>query len=139
LIGRAERREPPDADTIGRLTPLRSLAETDDRDAVTNCDLQLPLTCPSSEWGRPDGTDGRPDSARKDQAFELQLRGQKVMLDRDLAKLYGVTTKTLNQAVKRNLIRLPLEFMFRLTSEEAEPMRSQSVTASKRNMPFDRR
>src|SRR5262245_55305398 len=67
----------------------------------------------------------------------LQLRGQKVMLDRDLAKLYVVTTKALNQAVRRNLARFPEDFMFRLTSEEAEPMRSQSVTGSKRNVRFE--
>src|SRR5438105_15952327 len=66
----------------------------------------------------------------------LLLRGQKVMLDEDLATLYGVTTKVLNQAVRRNLGRFPEDFMFRLTSEEAEAMRSQIVTASKRNVRF---
>ena len=48
----------------------------------------------------------------------LLLRGQKVMLDRDLAKLYQVSTKVLNQAVKRNQKRFPLDFMFQLTNEE---------------------
>lgn len=48
------------------------------------------------------------------------LRGEKVMLDRDLAKLYGVTTKALNQAVKRNIERFPDDFMFQLDKPEAE-------------------
>ncbi|HYX31053.1 MAG TPA: ORF6N domain-containing protein, partial [Pyrinomonadaceae bacterium] len=45
------------------------------------------------------------------------IRGEKVMLDRDLALLYGVETKMLNRAVKRNLKRFPLDFMFQLTAE----------------------
>ncbi len=48
------------------------------------------------------------------------IRGQKVMLDRDLAMLYGVTTKRLNEAVKRNIRRFPEDFMFQLTKEEVE-------------------
>jgi hypothetical protein len=58
------------------------------------------------------------------------FRGQKVMLDSDLAELYGVETKTFNQAVKRNLDRFPEDFMFQLTSDEFENLRSQSVTSS---------
>jgi phage regulator Rha-like protein len=50
----------------------------------------------------------------------LLLRGQKVMLDRDLAALYGVETKNLNKAVRRNLDRFPADFMFQLTPEEAD-------------------
>jgi len=46
------------------------------------------------------------------------VRGQKVMLDRDLARLYGVETRSLNQAVRRNIGRFPEDFMFRLTREE---------------------
>jgi len=46
------------------------------------------------------------------------IRGRKVMIDRDLAELYGVKTKVLNQAVKRNLNRFPLDFMFQLSKEE---------------------
>lgn len=63
-----------------------------------------------------------------------EIRGQKVMLDFDLAGLYGVATKALNQAVKRNIERFPEDFMFQLTEEEG--MRSQIVTASqkKRNV-----
>ena len=61
----------------------------------------------------------------------FEIRGQKVMLDFDLAALYEVETKALNQAVKRNLERFPQDFMFRLTQEEWNNMRSQIVTAYK--------
>ena len=54
-----------------------------------------------------------------------EIRGQKVMLDRDLAALYEVPTHRLNEAVKRNLKRFPLEFMFQLTEEEWKNQRSQ--------------
>ncbi|WP_390624746.1 ORF6N domain-containing protein [Anthocerotibacter panamensis] len=60
----------------------------------------------------------------------LLIRGQKVILDSDLAQLYGVATKVLNQAVKRNLDRFPEDFMFQLTQEEAETLRSQFVTSN---------
>ena len=62
-----------------------------------------------------------------------EIRGQKVMLDFDLAELYEVKTKALNQAVKRNVKRFPIDFMFRLTVNEWEIMRSQIVTASNEN------
>jgi phage regulator Rha-like protein len=59
------------------------------------------------------------------------LRGQKVMLDSDLATLYGVSTKRLNEQVKRNLMRFPEDFMFQLTTEEvAEFLRSQFATSN---------
>jgi len=66
----------------------------------------------------------------------LLLRGERVILDADLARLYGVTTRALNQAVKRNVKRFPEDFMFQLTVDEVEAMRSQIVTASKRNVRF---
>jgi len=56
-----------------------------------------------------------------------EIRGMKVMLDRDLAGLYGVETRTLNQAVKRNSNRFPADFMFQLTREEWDSLRSQIV------------
>jgi phage regulator Rha-like protein len=56
------------------------------------------------------------------------IRGKKVMLDWDLAELYGVATKVLNQAVKRNSSRFPEDFMFQLSIEEAKKSRSQIVT-----------
>ncbi len=58
----------------------------------------------------------------------LLIRGQKVMLDRDLARLYQVKAKTLNQAVKRNKKRFPSDFMFQLTWEESKSLRSHFVT-----------
>ena len=60
----------------------------------------------------------------------LEIRGQRVMLDRDLAELYGVETKVLNQAVKRNINRFPEDFMFVLTEEEWLRLRSQFVTSN---------
>jgi hypothetical protein len=57
------------------------------------------------------------------------IRNQKVMLDSDLAELYGVETKVLKQAVKRNLSRFPEDFMFELTEIEFESLRSQFVTS----------
>jgi hypothetical protein len=59
------------------------------------------------------------------------IRGEKVLLDADLAALYGVGTKALNQAVKRNRNRFPEDFMFQLTAEEWARMRAQSVTSIK--------
>jgi hypothetical protein len=73
------------------------------------------------------------------------IRGQKVMLDTDLAQIYGVETKALNRAVKRNKERFPEDFVFQLTPEEFATMRcqigtgsnrSQIVTTSKRNVRF---
>jgi len=61
------------------------------------------------------------------------IRGQKVMLDRDLAMLYEVETKVLNQAVKRNPERFPEDFMFQLTKEEFENLRFQNGTSSLRS------
>ncbi len=61
-----------------------------------------------------------------------EIRGQKVMLDFDLARLYQVSTGALNQAVKRNIERFPADFMFRLTGEEVQNMTSQFVISSKR-------
>lgn len=61
----------------------------------------------------------------------LSIRGEKVMLDSDLAELYGVETKVLNQAVKRNVSRFPSDFCFQPTQPEADnlkSLRSQSVT-----------
>ena len=64
----------------------------------------------------------------------LSVRGLRVMLDSDLAKIYGVTTKQLNQQFKRNLDRFPNDFAFVLTNQEVADMRSQNVTSSRRNM-----
>ena len=59
-----------------------------------------------------------------------EIRGQKVMLDRDLAEMYGVETRVLNQAVKRNIERFPSDFMFQLTDEEMKIWKSQIVMSN---------
>ena len=69
------------------------------------------------------------------------IRGQKVMLDKDLAELYGVETKVLNQAIKRNSDRFPEDFMFQVNEEEWQSLRSQIVTSKagrggSRYLPF---
>ncbi len=60
----------------------------------------------------------------------LLIRCEKVLLDSDLAELYDVETRVLVQAVKRNLDRFPVDFMFQLNKREFENLRSQSVTSS---------
>jgi len=62
------------------------------------------------------------------------IRGKKVLIDRHLAELYGVKTKVLNQAVKRNIYRFPVDFMFQLTREEATNWKSQIVTSNNDTM-----
>jgi hypothetical protein len=62
----------------------------------------------------------------------ILVRGQKVMLDQDLATLYGVETRKLVQAVKRNIDRFPEDFMFQLTKDEFDLLRSQIVTSKQR-------
>lgn len=68
-----------------------------------------------------------------------RIRGHNVMLDSDLASLYDVETKVLNQSIKRNIDRFPEDFMFQLTNDEWDNLRSQIVTASwggRRNLPY---
>lgn len=69
-----------------------------------------------------------------------EIRGQRVMLDRDLAQMYGIETKVLKQSVKRNIIRFPSDFMFELSKEEFDSLRSQFVTSKSkggtRYMPY---
>jgi len=60
----------------------------------------------------------------------IELRGEKVILDFDLAILYGVDTKVLKQSVKRNISRFPTDFMFKINSKEIRELRSQFVTAT---------
>jgi hypothetical protein len=59
-----------------------------------------------------------------------EIRGQQVMLDADLAELYGVETRVLNQGVKRNPLKFPSDFMFELTEKEWQNLKSQNVTSS---------
>ena len=65
-----------------------------------------------------------------------EIRGQKVMLDRDLAGLYGVELKRLNESVKRNIKRFPQEFMFQLMDEEWVNLRSQIATFTKNSRKY---
>ena len=58
------------------------------------------------------------------------VRGQRVLLDGDLARLYGVTTMVFNQAIKRNIARFPRDFIFQLTREELGNLKSQTVISS---------
>src|SRR5690242_14323165 len=67
---------------------------------------------------------------RKVERCILVIRDQKVMLDRDLAGLYGVSTRRLNEQVRRNIARFPSDFMFQLTAAETEALRSQTATTS---------
>jgi hypothetical protein len=105
------------------------------------CDLDQPLRS-SGRW-LPQGTtiaavaSMRKRSERRSQAALVPsrigrtiriVRGHNVMIDADLADLYQVDVKVLNQAVKRNRARFPADFMFQLTAREAHSLRSQSVT-----------
>jgi hypothetical protein len=67
------------------------------------------------------------------------IREQKVMLDRDLAELYQVETRTLNQAVRRNIDRFPADFMFQLTEKEFQEWKSQIVTSKSERMSLRKR
>ncbi|MBI4982790.1 MAG: ORF6N domain-containing protein [Candidatus Omnitrophica bacterium] len=69
----------------------------------------------------------------------LELRGKRVMLDRDLAKLYSVEAKRLNEQVKRNIKRFPSDFMFQLSWEEVESLRSQIATLNELRYTFSKR
>ena len=69
----------------------------------------------------------------------FMIRGHKIMLDRDLAKLYGVKTMVLNQAVKRNIKRFPQDFMFQLSKEEMENWISQFVISNRERMGIRRK
>ena len=68
-----------------------------------------------------------------------EIRGRKVMIDKDLAELYQIEVKRLNESVKRNVKRFPLDFMFQLTTEEWQNLKSQFATSSwggSRKLPF---
>ena len=78
------------------------------------------------------------DNLQVIQSKIYEIRGQKVMLDRDLAEMYGVLTKALNQAVKRNIDRFPSDFMFQLTNEETRNWKSQIVTSNSIKMGMRR-
>jgi hypothetical protein len=70
------------------------------------------------------------DVVRRIGGMIIEIRGERVILDSDLAVLFGVTTKALNQAVQRNISRFPVDFMFRIDHQEYAYLRSQFVTSS---------
>ena len=77
--------------------------------------------------------------SEKIQNLVYTIRGQQVMLDSDLAELYGYEVKRLNEQVGRNINRFPRDFMFQLTQDEAENLKSQNATSSwggKRILPY---
>ena len=103
----------------------------DSNTKVTSCDLR---------YKRQEGRMG--DELVPQEVVErkiLFIRGQKVMLDRDLAKLYGVKTKRLNEQVHRNISRFPEDFMFQLTKEEFENWKSQFAASNQDKMGLRRR
>ena len=88
---------------------------------VANCDLEGVRTVSKALVRLP--------AERVEQAI-LLIRGERVLLDSDLAKVYGVETKALNRAVKRNLKRFPSDFVFQLTEEETAALRYQFGTSN---------
>lgn len=76
------------------------------------------------------------DEVIKVQNLIYEIRGHKVMLDSDLAVLYGIATHRLNEAVKRNIERFPVDFMFQLTKEEYEILISQFAISNKQDLIF---
>jgi len=78
-------------------------------------------------------------SLQKIEPLILLIRGQKVMLDRDLAELYGVETRVPNQAVRRNIRRFPPDFMFQMSPEEFAKWKSQIVMTNRERMGLRRR
>lgn len=101
---------------------------------VARC--RKPLSCAGyaiAGWGR-GMADKKPiASVTQIESRILLIRGQKVMLDADLAELYGVETGALNRAVKRNSERFPEDFMFQLTAQEFENLRCQIGTSNMRS------
>src|SRR5436190_4038425 len=90
---------------------------------VTNCDLKIVMPQKSES----------PVSVEQIDGMIRTIRGVRVMLDRDLAKIYGVPTFRFNEAIKRNRHRFPADFMFQLTREEFDALRSQIAMSKPQN------
>jgi len=88
----------------------------------------LAVSCSVSDDGHDLRFHPGTSSLRSQIVISNPLRGHKVMLNSDLAALYQVEVRPLNQAVRRNIDRFPADFMFQLTAEETELLRSQTVT-----------
>lgn len=93
---------------------------------VTNCDHKSTMA-KKNNIAKPDVSTIRP--VEQIESLILTIRGKQVMLDRDLARLYGVETRRLNEQVRRNIERFPEDFMFQLTKEEFENWKSQFATS----------
>jgi hypothetical protein len=106
-------------------TPKRSDPRADTR---RDCSLQIAGGMMASQKGNVEIQKAEISVSRIEQKIYL-IRGQRVMLDADLAGLYGVKTKILNKAVKRNLDRFPEDFMFQLNNQELERLRFQNGTS----------
>lgn len=102
--------------------------QSEREDTVADHFLHVEKMVPTS-MGTLEMVNGEPQIIRN-KIYEI--RGQRVMLDFDLAEMYGVETKVLNQSVKRNISRFPIDFMFQLTTEEFKNLRSQIVTSNER-------
>lgn len=102
--------------------------QSEREDTVADHFLHVEKMVPTS-MGTLEMVNGEPQIIRN-KIYEI--RGQRVMLDFDLAEMYGVETKVLNQSVKRNISRFPIDFMFQLTTEEFKNFRSQFVTSNER-------
>jgi len=89
-------------------------------------------TSGKAKSGKPKSGHGAIEPTGKIEQAILQIRGERVILDSDLAGLYGVETKRLNEQVKRNIDRFPEDFMFQLSAEEQGALRSQSATSKGR-------
>ena len=106
-------------------------AEKGDPKAVAKCDTLNAVT-PNHDELIASVAQNSPESVSIKSMIRV-IRGQQVMLDFDLAFLYSVETKVVNQAVKRNINRFPEDFMFKLTKNEFEILRSQIVTSNLNN------
>ena len=111
---------------IGMLLSIRD-NEKENTEPVTNGDQSKVITISDSQQFAVANCDHKNIDIK---SMIRDIRGQQVMLDFELAMLYGVETKALNQAVKRNINRFPDDFMFQLTKEELESLRSQIVTSN---------
>ena len=106
----------------------KKIVEKHKSEPVTNCDQskEVVTNCDNQQFAVTIGDHKNIDI----KSMIRVIRSQQVMLDFELAMLYGVETKALNQAVKRNINRFPDDFMFQLTKNELESLRSQIVTSN---------
>jgi len=116
--------------TLIRCARGNGAGQEEKAEVVANCDLKDPVTnCDHPPKTEVYMADTQPlILVDQIEPLILDIRGQKVLLDKDLATLYGVTTKRLNEQVRRNRERFPEDFLLQLTKEEADALRSQNAT-----------